>query len=142
VKLTTIENILLAVVRALVALVLLITNYMQRRLRDLMLYTRLNPYLQKDKKFDCFEKEYAVQQILGVWEEKNNRTVANDRRAFEATKWGQQVIRSNPDRHLYAVLYPTRKENLERIANVLRAMDAEAFSRVMYNAKKPRCGKH
>jgi hypothetical protein len=88
------------------------------------------------------DREQAIEQILSCWEKKSHWTVTNDRRAFEATKWGQQVIRSRPDRHLYSVLYPTRQENLTRIGNVLRAMDAEAFGRVMRNAKRMRCGKH
>ncbi|MFZ0035632.1 MAG: hypothetical protein WAK60_11680 [Sedimentisphaerales bacterium] len=111
-------------------------NCTQRRLMDWLLCSRLNPYLHKAKRSDCSERKYTVQQILSLWEKKSNRTVANDRRVFEATKWGQQVIRSNPDRHLYAVLYPTRQENLTRIGNVLRAMDAEAFGKVTRNAKK------
>jgi len=94
---------------------------------------------------DCvcqIDREQAIEQILSCWAKKSNRTVTNDRRVFEATERGQQVIRSNPDRHLYAVLYPTRQENLDRIGNVLRAIDAEVFARVMRNAEKIRCRKH
>jgi hypothetical protein len=121
----------------------LITNYIQRRVTELMVCSRLmNPYLPKTKPPNRSERECAVQRILSMWGKKSNWTVAKDRRAFEATKWGQQVIRSNPDRHLYAVLCPTRQENLTRIANVLRAMDAEAFNRVLRNAEKMRCGKY
>jgi hypothetical protein len=143
VKLTIIKNCLLAVVRALGILLWLIINYMQRWVTELMICSRLmNPYLPKTKPPNCSERECSVQQILRIWDKKSNWTVANDRRVFEATKWGLQVVRNNPDRHLYAVLCPTRKENLDRIANVLRAMDAEAFARVTWNADKIRCGKH
>jgi hypothetical protein len=142
VKLTTIKKCLLAVVRAFGIFLWLITNYMERRVTELMVCSRLmNPYLPKAKPPNCSERECSVQQILSMWEKKNNWTVANDRRTFEATKWGQQVVKNNPDRHLYAVLRPTRKENLDRIANVLRAMDAEAFNRVLQDAEKMRCGK-
>ncbi len=88
------------------------------------------------------DREQAIEQILSCWAKKSNWTVANDRRVFEATTWGQQTVKNNPDRHLYAVLRPTRKENLERIGNVLQAMDAETFARAMRNAEKVRCGKH
>ncbi|MDD5064289.1 MAG: hypothetical protein PHQ35_05970 [Phycisphaerae bacterium] len=142
-KLTIIKNSLLAVIRVFGFFLWLITSYMQRRVTQLMVCSPLmNPYLPKTKPLNCSERECAVQQILSMWEKKSNWTVANDRRRFEATEWGQQVARDNPDRHLYAVLYPTRKENLARIANVLRAMDAEAFARVMRNAEKIRCDKH
>jgi hypothetical protein len=141
--LTKTKNCLLAVVRAFGFFLWLITSYIQRRVTVLMLCSRLmNPYLSKTKPPNRSERECAVQQIWSMWGKKSNWTVAKDQRAFEATKWGQQVIRSNPDRHLYAVLCPTRKENLDRIANILRVMDAEAFAMVMRNAEKMRCGKH
>jgi hypothetical protein len=143
VKLTTIKNCLLAVVWAFGVFLWLITSYMQRRVTELMVCSRLmNPYLLKTKPLNCSEREDSVRQILSMWEKKSNWTVANDRRTFEATKWGQQVIRNNPDRHLYAVLCPTRKENLDRIGNVLRAMDTEAFNRALQDAEKMRCGKY
>jgi hypothetical protein len=143
VKLTTIKNCLLAIVRVFGFFLWLITGYMQRRVTELMLCSRLmNPYLSKAKPLNCSGREDSVQQLLSMWEKKTNWTVANDRRTFEATKWGQQAIKNCHNRHLYAVLRPTRKENLNRIANVLRVMDAEAFARVTRNAEKMRCGKH
>ena len=38
---------------------------------------------------------------------------------MEDTPLGQDAIKKNPDRRLYAILKPTKKENLDRIANVI-----------------------
>jgi len=160
VKLTAIKNYLLFVPALLVLLVTtgieLIIAIMELQISRCNYRLQLGvwPQLQtkniankpSDKKADsCIcqtDREMTIQQILSCWDKKRSRTIVNDRRVFEATKWGQQAIRNNPDRHLYAVLRPTRKENLERIANVLREMDAEAFARVSRNAEKWRCGKY
>jgi hypothetical protein len=88
------------------------------------------------------DRERTIRQILSCWAKKSDYIVAKDRQTFEATKWGQRAIRNNPDRHLYAVLRPTRKENLKRIGNVLLEMEQKAFARVTRNAAKFRCGKH
>ncbi len=159
-KLTAIKNYLLFVPALLVLLVTtgieLIIAIMELQISRCNYRLQLGvwPQLQtkniankpSDKKADScicqIDRELTIQQILSCWDKKRNRTIANDRRVFEATKWGQQAIRYNPDRHLYAVLRPTRKENLDRIANVLREMDAEAFARVSRNAEKWRCGKY
>lgn len=88
------------------------------------------------------DREAAIRQVLSCWSEKSNYTVAKDRRTFEATKWGQRAVRSNPDRHLYAVLRPNRGENLARIGNVLREIDTTTFNRVLRNSEKYQSSKH
>lgn len=101
------------------------------------------PTNTKAESYPCkIDRERVIQQILSGWDKKRNWTIANDRRVFEATKWGQRAIRNNPNRHLYAVLRPNREENLGRIANVLREMDDKAFARVTRNAENWRCGKY
>ncbi len=109
------------------------------------LQTKKQPISPQSKTNDCIyqaDREAAIRQVLNCWSEKSNYTVAKDRRVFEATKWGQRAVRNNPDRHLYAVLRPTRQENLTRIGNVLREMDAVTFNRVLRNSEKYQCGKH
>ena len=46
------------------------------------------------------------------------------RKRIEESDAGQAAVRSNPDRRVYAVLKPTRAENIERIKYVFLAMDA------------------
>ena len=48
----------------------------------------------------------------GVWPEMHK----------EAGPIGRRVVMCHHDRHLYAVLKPTRAENLQRIRNVLSAI--------------------
>jgi len=140
VKVTAIKNYLLAVPALLVLLAVagieLVIAFLDLQISKCRYRLQFGvwPQLQTKKiENKPISREPTIRQILSCWAGKRSRTVANDRRVFEATKWGRQVIRKNPDRHLYAVLRPTREENLERIANVLREMDDEAFNRTVRN---------
>ncbi len=158
-KLSAIKTYLQAVAQLLVSLILLIVvivdlilEYTRLLLMRCMMCLDTPPSLLKiallridsteDKTVnscECYkDRERAIQQILSRWDKKSYYVIAKDRRAFEATEWGQQAMRNNPDRHLYAVLSPTRQENLARIGNVLREMDSVTFSRVLRNAEKVR----
>jgi hypothetical protein len=55
----------------------------------------------------------------------DNATIAHIREAFEKTETGKIVVRTNPNRRLYAVLIPTKKENIQRIKNVFDSMNYE-----------------
>jgi hypothetical protein len=60
----------------------------------------------------------------------NDVQLNNDRKVFENTEEGSRVRADHPDRHLYAILQPTRKENLKRIENVLRSMSPDALQQM------------
>ena len=58
------------------------------------------------------------------------------RESLEALGIGHAVVAEHPDRHLYAILKPTRRENLRRIQNVMRALDPNTFGRVLRIVEK------
>jgi hypothetical protein len=52
----------------------------------------------------------------------DNILIARVREAFEKTEPGKIAVRKNPNRRLYAVLIPTKEENIQRIKNVFDCM--------------------
>lgn len=64
-------------------------------------------------------------KILG---KLDNPIIAYFREAFEKTKTGKAAVRTNPNRRLYAVLIPTKEENLQRLKNVFDFMSYEEKS--------------
>ena len=59
-----------------------------------------------------------------------------DRKIFENPTAGRRAVKNNPDRRLYAVLKPTRAENLRRIENVLCEMDLAVLKKIFHNTAK------
>ena len=78
----------------------------------------------------------SIRDALGTWQIVSDKDVNADRETFELTSAGQQAVKTNPDRRLYAVLEPTRAENLKRIENVLLEMDSARLSEVLSNVEK------
>jgi len=58
------------------------------------------------------------------------------RESLESLGVGCAVVTEHTSRHLYAVLKPSRRENLQRIQNVMRALDPYSFEQVLRIAKK------
>jgi len=65
----------------------------------------------------------AIQMIMSIYIGCSGKVIASHRVEYEQVPAGQQAVRTHPDRHLYAVLYPTRSENLRRIKNMLQELD-------------------
>lgn len=68
---------------------------------------------------------------------KSDSWIEGFRCIMEKTSKGLSVIRTSSDRRLYAVLKPTRAENLQRIKNVFRAHEGYAtglIERMIHNA--------
>jgi hypothetical protein len=123
-----------------IALALLITAYVERLLmKSMACLKKPSPWLIAVNQYNCqADREQVIRYILSAWDKKSDHIIAKDRRTFESTEWGQRAIQNSPDRHLYAVLRPTRKENLERIGNVLREIDSTKLHKVLRNAEKMR----
>jgi len=88
---------------------------------------------------NTIETDTAVKEILFVLNKRNNNLLNIDRETFEDTADGRRAMmeyRQIHNGHLYAVLRPTRAENLQRIENVLRAMTPDALHRVHQHASK------
>ena len=64
-----------------------------------------------------------IRKTLKAIEKLDKALVAHIREAFEKTKTGQRTVKTNPNRRLYAVLIPTKEENIQRIKNVFDSMD-------------------
>jgi len=58
------------------------------------------------------------------------------RQTIENSEAGRRAVESNPNRRLYAVLKPTKAENLERIANVFKEMEPRQLLALRIRAKK------
>ena len=78
----------------------------------------------------------SIRDALGTWQGSNNEDVNADREIFELTDAGQRAVKTNPDRRLYAVLEPTRAENLKRIENVFLEMDSANLGEVLSNVER------
>lgn len=61
----------------------------------------------------------------------DNALIAYVREVFERTETGKTVVKMNPNRRLYAVLIPTKEENLQRIKNVFDFMSYEEKSQAL-----------
>jgi len=62
--------------------------------------------------------------------------VNNVRRAMEDSEVGRRAKANCKDRRLYAVLKPTKEENLRRIENIFRAMTTEQFEHARQLSKE------
>jgi len=74
-------------------------------------------------------KDVLVRYIVSCYAGWTDSQVDTRRKQFEALALGKKVIKTNPNRRLYCVLKPTRKENIKRIANTLRAMEVHKMSK-------------
>ena len=81
------------------------------------------------------KREQVIQEIISSWTGLKVLSIARDRAAFESIEEGREVVRLHPDRHLYAVAKPTRRENLMRIENVLRALPNERLFEIQRRAR-------
>jgi len=81
------------------------------------------------------DREQTIKEIISAWAYSHNLSIAKDRYEFEQTPEGRQVVSKHPDRHLYAVKRPNRKENLKRIENVLWAMPDERLKKMQQVAR-------
>lgn len=77
-----------------------------------------------------------IKSVLNLLSIQSDRVLDSDRKFLERTTAGRQAVKTNSDRQLYAVLKPTRAENLRRIENVLKEMDSTTLCRVLHNASK------
>jgi len=74
--------------------------------------------------------------ILEALGSRKNNFIIKLREAFERTEAGLRTVKTHPDRRLYAVLRPTRQENLRRIKNALDNMEPAEISRILEAAKE------
>jgi len=71
-------------------------------------------------------KDDFIKDLLCLLDRTDNDYQLNkDRVVFENTEEGRRIRAEHHDRHLYAILRPTRKENIQRIENVLWSMSPE-----------------
>ena len=82
-----------------------------------MRFTKINRAMKK-----CQTEISKTLKSLG---ELDNVLIAHVREAFEETETGKQTVRTNPNRRPYAVLIPTKEENIQRIKNVFDCMNYE-----------------
>ena len=82
-----------------------------------MRFSKINRVMRKCQK--------DIRKTLKSLAKLDNALIAHIRETFEGTKTGKAAIRANPNRRLYAVLIPTKKENLLRIKNVFDFMSYE-----------------
>ena len=74
-------------------------------------------------------------RVIGLLKKQNSLFVRRTRLILETTEAGRQAKRYHPDRRLYAVLRPTKAEDLKRIENVFNLMDDETRQRVLKNTE-------
>jgi hypothetical protein len=82
-----------------------------------MRFTKISRVMRK-----CRAK---IHKTLKSLERLDDILVARVREGFEKTKTGKIVARTNPNRRLYAVLIPTKEENIQRIKNIFDYMSYE-----------------
>jgi hypothetical protein len=64
-----------------------------------------------------------IRKLLKSLEKVDNVLIVHIREALEKTKTGKIAVRKNANRRLYAVLIPTKEENIQRIKTVFDCMD-------------------
>ncbi|MGB8225597.1 MAG: hypothetical protein WCE45_01835 [Sedimentisphaerales bacterium] len=96
----------------------------------LMIRLGLLPFLMRFSKINREMKrcQTKICNTLKAIEKLDKALVAHIREAFEKTKTGQRTVKANPNRRLYAVLIPTKEENIQRIKNVFDSMNYEEKS--------------
>jgi len=78
----------------------------------------------------------SISLILNLLSKSDYYTICRFRVVIETqTEAGRRVVKTNPDRHLYAVRFPTKDESLRRIMNVIIGMNPTIRQRVLTNAK-------
>jgi hypothetical protein len=82
-----------------------------------MRFTKINRVMKKGRA--------EIRKTLKRLEKLDNVLIARVREALEKTETGKRAARTNPNRRLYAVLIPTKEENLQRIKNVFDYMGYE-----------------
>jgi len=72
----------------------------------------------------------------------NEDCVDNIRYQLENTTSGKDIVACDHNRHLYAVLKPTRRENICRIINILRTLSPFGFNTLLGElVERSPCGK-
>jgi hypothetical protein len=74
-------------------------------------------------------KEYDIDRIMRALDRRPDDAIIKLCRALEREPIGRHVVTCHHDRHLYAILKPTRSESLQRVRNVLSAMSLEGIRR-------------
>jgi len=118
----------------------LCSEYSQHGLRGLIEYTRACHYVFGCPEFgsaadraymvgatsqsvehlvDSLRNTLSIRWYMNLVSGYNNTMLDNVRKSLEDSIEGLQITKKNPNRRLYAVLKPTREENLERIEYVL-----------------------
>lgn len=76
-------------------------------------------------------KRTRYRAFLATIMRHNDGKVDAIRKSLESLGIGCAAAAEHTDRHLYAILKPSRRENLQRIQNVMRALDPNTFNRVL-----------
>ncbi len=76
-----------------------------------------------------------IELVFSLLGKSSHYIVCKFCRAIEGTEVGRKVVKTNPNRHLYAVRFPTKAEYLRRVENVLAEMNPIIRQRVLRNAK-------
>ena len=98
-KMITIKCWFLTHAQVWIVLVLLATNYVNLFLETIL--ARLD------------------REVMKCSDALSDTDIERTRVRFESTTAGRKAVASSPERKLYAVLKPTREENIRRILNVL-----------------------
>jgi hypothetical protein len=90
---------------------------------------------------ECFSINYGatkinIKMVIDLLNMLDDKILDCNRKVFENTTAGRRAVKNNPDRRLYAVLKPTRVENLRRVENVLYETDSAALNQIFHNAAK------
>ncbi len=75
--------------------------------------------INKNEGDDMAEQPLSIRWYLDLISGWRDKLVNNARKTLEGSTEGQRIVKANPNRRLYAVLKPTKKENLERIEYML-----------------------
>lgn len=79
---------------------------------------------------------FTIETMLRGLSKRDAKWLSRFREGFEGSDAGRKAIATSPNRRLYAVLRPTKLEDLERIRNVLLAMGPDQYQRVLERAEK------
>ena len=78
--------------------------------------------INKNEGDDMAEQPLSIRWYLDLVSGWSDKIVNNVRKTLEGSTEGQRTVKANPNRRLYAVLKPTREENMERIEYVLTGL--------------------
>lgn len=68
------------------------------------------------------EKPLSIRWYMGTLSDYNDTLLEKVREALEKSPEGQRIVKASPNKRLYAVLKPTREENMQRIEYVLTGL--------------------